>query len=565
MRKFGVIAGLFAIVLAAFGFVQLGTSGQEYKFRKAVKPVPNRYIVILEDWSIGARGEHSVAQDVAEDMTATYGGTIEHVYRHAISGFSVEMKAAAAEELSKDPRVKYVEEDSEVYAIATQTNATWGLDRIDQRDLPRDTNYTYTANGSGVNAYIIDTGVRFTHNEFTGRTGASFDAIGDGQNGNDCNGHGTHVAGTVGGTTYGVAKGVTIHRVRVLNCSGSGTNSGVIAGVDWVTANHISPAVANMSLGGGASTALDNAVNNSVASGVTYAVAAGNSNANACNSSPAREPSAITVGSTTSSDVRSSFSNYGSCLDIFAPGSSITSAWYTSNTATNTISGTSMASPHVAGVAALYLQTNPAASANTVTNAILSSATSGRLTSIGTGSPNLLLYSLLGGGEPTPTPTPTPTPGANLLVNGGFEGSVSPWVNSGSGAFYIANGNYPQAGTGYIYFGVNNSVSGQSYQTVSIPTTATGTLSFWLNVTSSETTTTTQYDRLFVEVRNTSGTLLATLATYSNLNKGSAGAYTQRTLTVPATYKGQTVRIQFRSTTDSSLSTTFRVDSASLQ
>lgn len=565
MRKFGVIAGLFAIVLAAFGFVQLGTSGQEYKFRKAVKPVPNRYIVILEDWSIGARGEHSVAQDVAEDMTATYGGRIEHVYRHAISGFSVEMKAAAAEELSKDPRVKYVEEDSEVYAIATQTNATWGLDRIDQRDLPRDTNYTYTANGSGVNAYIIDTGVRFTHNEFTGRTGASFDAIGDGQNGNDCNGHGTHVAGTVGGTTYGVAKGVTIHRVRVLNCSGSGTNSGVIAGVDWVTANHISPAVANMSLGGGASTALDNAVNNSVASGVTYAVAAGNSNANACNSSPAREPSAITVGSTTSSDVRSSFSNYGSCLDIFAPGSSITSAWYTSNTATNTISGTSMASPHVAGVAALYLQTNPAASANTVTNAILSSATSGRLTSIGTGSPNLLLYSLLGGGEPTPTPTPTPTPGANLLVNGGFEGSVSPWVNSGSGAFYIANGNYPQAGTGYIYFGVNNSVTGQSYQTVSIPTTATGTLSFWLNVTSSETTTTTQYDRLFVEVRNTSGTLLATLATYSNLNKAAAGAYTQRTLTVPATYKGQTVRIQFRSTTDSSLSTTFRVDSASLQ
>ena len=206
---------------------------------------------------------------------------------------------------------------------------------------------------------MIDTGIRASHQEFAGRIGNGFTAITDGQGTNDCNGHGTHVAGTTGGTTYGVAKQVTLHPVRVLSCSGSGSNSGVIAGVDWVTANHVKPAVANMSLGGGVSTALDNAVQNSIAAGVSYAVAAGNSNANACNYSPARAANAVTVGSTTSSDARSSFSNFGTCVDLFAPGSSITSAWYTSNTATNTISGTSMASPHVAGALALYLHDEP--------------------------------------------------------------------------------------------------------------------------------------------------------------------------------------------------------------
>ncbi len=227
--------------------------------------------------------------------------------------------------------------------------------------------------------------------------GNGADFVGDGQGTNDCNGHGTHVAGTTGGTTYGVAKQVTLHAVRVLNCQGSGSNAGVIAGVDWVTANSPSPAVANMSLGGGASSALDSAVNNSINSGVSYAIAAGNSNANACNYSPARVAAANTVGSTTSTDARSSFSNYGTCLDIFAPGSSITSAWSTSNTATNTISGTSMASPHVAGAIALYLQTNPGASPATVTQALVTNSTPNKVTSPGTGSPNRLLYSLFGG------------------------------------------------------------------------------------------------------------------------------------------------------------------------
>jgi subtilisin family serine protease len=288
-----------------------------------------------------------------------------------------------------------------------------------------------------VSAYIIDTGIRFSHTQFGGRAVSGYDAV-DGGSADDCNGHGTHVAGTVGSSTYGVAKSVRLVGVRVLNCQGSGTNSGVIAGVDWVTQNHAAgqPAVANMSLGGGASTALDNAVNNSINDGVTYAIAAGNSNANACNYSPARVAAAVTVGSTTSSDARSSFSNYGTCLDLFAPGSSITSTWHTSNTATNTISGTSMATPHVAGVGALYLQGNPAASPATVRNAIVNTATSGVLTGVGSGSPNRLLYSLL----TAPPPPPPPPSGCSLPES--YSGSLS-----GTGDYdYHPNGTYFYSG-----------------------------------------------------------------------------------------------------------------------
>jgi len=330
---------------------------------------------------------------MADDLARQHRGKLKHVYKHALNGFSVEMSEADAEEMAQDYRVLFVEEDGIVSADATQSNPPWGLDRIDQRNRPLSATYTYNWTGSGVRVYVIDTGIRTSHTQFGGRASNVFDAFGG--SGQDCHGHGTHVSGTVGGSTYGVAKSALLRGVRVLDCTGNGPTSGVIAGVDWVRQNHIAPAVANMSLGGGASSALDTAVNNLSNAGVTIAVAAGNNNgANACNYSPARAANAITTGSTTSTDARSSFSNIGTCVDIFAPGSSILSAWYTSNTATATLSGTSMASPHVAGVAALYKQANPSASATTIRNALVNNATTNVITNVGTGSPNRLLYSL---------------------------------------------------------------------------------------------------------------------------------------------------------------------------
>jgi serine protease len=390
----GFVAALVWLVVAG------AASAQEVLTPEGA--IPNQYIVVLKDEQVG-RAE---VQATAEAMARSQGGRVMHRYEHALRGFAVNISATGAAALARNPRVRYVEQDSIMAIVGTQTEATWGLNRIDQReplDSSLPSNYTYNATAAGVHAYIIDTGIRSTHEEFNGRMSNGYDAVGDTNGTNDCNGHGTHVAATVGGTTYGVAKQVTLHAVRVLNCSGSGSNSGVIAGVDWVTNNHQSPAVANMSLGGGLSNTLDQAVQNSIKSGVTYAIAAGNSNTSACSSSPARVAEALTVGSSTSGDARSSFSNFGTCVDLFAPGSSIMSAWNTSDTATNTISGTSMASPHVAGVAALYLAENTEASPATVHLAVVNSATVNKLSSIGTGSPNRLLYSLFDGG-PTDTP-----------------------------------------------------------------------------------------------------------------------------------------------------------------
>jgi subtilisin family serine protease len=271
--------------------------------------------------------------------------------------------------------------------------------------------FAASAKGAGVDAYIVDTGILSTHTDFSGRMGAGFSSINDGNGTNDCNGHGTHVAGTTAGTTYGIAKSATLIPVRVLDCLGSGTNSGVIAGLDWIISHHTAgtPAVANMSLGGGASAALDLAVQNVINDGVVMAVAAGNSNVNACNSSPARAVNAITVGSTTTTDARSSFSNIGTCLDIFAPGSSITSAWIGSTTAINTISGTSMASPHVAGVAAVLMGRFPTSTPAQIATMLRTSATPNVVTSAGTGSPNYLLYLDPIGGPIIAPPPPTPS------------------------------------------------------------------------------------------------------------------------------------------------------------
>jgi subtilisin family serine protease len=310
------------------------------------------------------------------------------VYTAAVNGFAAELNQGQLTALQHNPNVDYIEQDQLYEAATTQSPATWGIDRIDQRSLPLSNSYTYNNTASTVYAYVIDTGIQTSHTQFGGRAAVAYDALGG--NGQDCNGHGTHVAGTIGSATYGVAKQVRLRAVRVLNCSGSGSTSGIIAALDWVRVNRTNPAVANMSLGGGFSSTLNTAANNLANSGVFLAVAAGNENQNACNVSPASAASATTVAASTSSDAKASYSNYGSCVDLYAPGSSITSTWI--NSGTNTISGTSMASPHVAGVAALYKGVNGNVASSTIDSWIKSNATANVISGNPTGTPNRLLY-----------------------------------------------------------------------------------------------------------------------------------------------------------------------------
>ncbi|MGD9630026.1 MAG: S8 family serine peptidase [Pyrinomonadaceae bacterium] len=426
MKKLLVFFTLFLIGVTGSFLLPQTTSGQKGKFRRSENGVKDRYIVVLNDEYVDKFASDPAIESEAYHLTGVYGGEVKATYASALKGFVVELPERAAIALSQNDRVAFVEQDAEIQAESVETAASWGLDRMDQRSLPLNSQYSWNTSASNVNAYIIDSGIRPTHADFGGRATADYDALSDGQNGIDCYGHGTHVAGTIGGATYGVAKNVRLHGVRVLPCSGSGLVSHLIMGINWVTANHIKPAVANISITiSTGSSATDTAIQNSVNAGVTYVVAAGNSNLNACNYSPGRVPSAITVGALNSDDSKAGYSNFGSCVDVWAPGTGILSTWWSGDLDTRYLSGTSMASPHVTGVAALYLAANPNASPAAVANGITSTSTDNAIGGLDGSSPNKIAYSILDGSPPVPEP-PAPARVAIIKRTSAASGESTP-------------------------------------------------------------------------------------------------------------------------------------------
>lgn len=403
-----VLVGAAVTMAGLSGAAAVPEPGSQPAILHANRPgsIAGSYIVVLKD----------TAQVAATELTARHGGAVRRTYSAALHGFAVSATERQAAAIAADPAVSYVEQDAMAHIVDTQPNPpSYGLDRIDQRDLPLDNSYTFPNRAPNVHAFIVDTGGRFTHTEFGGRLKSGRDFIDNDNDATDCNGHGTHVSGTIGSATYGVAKGIDLTSVRVLDCNGSGPFSGVIAGIDWVVQNGARPAVINMSLAGGATSSVDDAVARATQAGVHVAVAGGNNNGqDACNFSPARAPSAITVGASDRTDARASFSNIGTCLDIFAPGVSILSTWFASDTATNTLSGTSMATPHVVGGLALFLETNRNATPQQARDALVNAATNGKISNPGAGSPNKLLF--VGGGEPPPPGCGTKTNADDVAI-----------------------------------------------------------------------------------------------------------------------------------------------------
>lgn len=383
---------------SAIAVLMLSTTAIAANNQSALKKVT--YIVELNP-------QVSAIAQMGFTVARGHGGLLQHTYTRAMRGFAVQIPASAENAfvtaMRLNPLVSLVEKEQLVQSsVTTQTNAPWGLDRIDQRNLPLDRTYNADAQGAGSTIFVVDTGILATHNELVGRVSTGYTSINDGRGSSDCNGHGTHVAGTAAGKTYGVAKAATVVPVRVLDCNGSGGTAGVIAGIDWAIGQARPRAVLNLSLGGTPSTAMDNAITRATNAGIVAVVAAGNENANSCNYSPARAASAITVGATTNNDTRASYSNFGRCVDVFAPGSGIMSAWFTNNTAVATLNGTSMASPHVAGLAAILRSVYTGESATQISNRVINSTTPNLVKSAGSNSPNRLLYSRLDGSSNAP-------------------------------------------------------------------------------------------------------------------------------------------------------------------
>lgn len=410
---------------------------------KQATQITGQYIVTLKD-------AKDTPSKKAEEFSTKFGAKVKFVYSTALHGFSINATDDQIAKIKQQPEVASVSPDYMVSIDNTQASPDWGLDRMDQRSANLDSSYTYNSDGTGVTSYVIDTGLRISHQEFQGRASYGYDFIDNDAIADDCHGHGTHVAGTIGGQTYGVAKNVNVVGVRVLDCQGSGSTSQVIAGIDWVTANANGPSVVNMSLGGTASNEMDTAIRNSIASGITYAIAAGNSDDNCNKYSPSRVTEAIVVGASAQNDARADFSNFGPCVDIFAPGVNITSAWKDSDAATYTSSGTSMAAPHVAGAAALILSQNPSYAPAQVASTMIANSSINMVTnydSATTLSANRLLYV----GDP-----------------------AAPQITDGACMTAVDTGSIRIPGPGYVYSDLNFSgCNGQAARFATITVNAT--------------------------------------------------------------------------------------------
>jgi subtilisin family serine protease len=534
MRRALFFGGIALLAATAFG--------GDGSVHRSARHIPGRYIVVLNSSADTAA--------VANSVRSLNGARIHHTYERGVKGLAVEISDADAQALARDSRVQFVEEDATVSVASTP----WGLDRIDQRSLPLNDSYVTTGTGAGVTVYVVDTGIFAEHSDFGGRVVSGFNAIADNGGTADCNGHGTHVAGIIGGSNFGVAKSATLVPVRVMDCDGSGTISTLLAGLDWILQDHAlatGPAVVNLSLGGDASSALDTEVNSLISAGMTTVVAAGNSNADACAMSPARVPGALTVGASTETDERAAFSNYGSCVDLFAPGTSIVSDWYSSPTATAISSGTSEAAPFVAGVAALVLEKYPTASPATVSQTVVSVATIDVLGSVGTGSPNLLLFSLIDALADT-------TGVSQLLADPSFDYGTTFWTLDEDICTVVNPTGCPpdllpdlmlvmslpsHSGRHHATIGGGKPQSFHlSSETVTIPTTVSrAELSFYLWIVTKGNMKKID-DTMTVEIRNASGAVLETLGTFSNLDANAT--YTQRRFDI-SRYRGKSIRISF--------------------